>query len=111
MGYPWMMFTQYQGRELIDNTNHAWTSLNGINGRIFYNKTDPYKSIFIPGAGRFANTMNDSVSSYGYYWSSTRDTTTQYGVHIQFTSDFNTMTYSKRYVGYSIRSVASKRPW
>ena len=51
-----MMFTSDQGQELINYTNNAWTTINNINCRIFYNKTDPYKSIFIPISGYWFNT-------------------------------------------------------
>ena len=67
MGSSWKMPTYNQVRELIQWTVSNWTTLNGVNGAKFANKTDPTKYIFIPAAGFFAGTELTASSSYCYY--------------------------------------------
>ena len=53
MGEPWMTPTYDQGLEMIDNTDSEWTTINGVNGYKFFNKTDFSKYIFLPAAGKW----------------------------------------------------------
>ena len=64
------MPTQTQFQELIDETNSEWTTIDGVTGRKFTNKTDSSKYIFIPAAGYFNNGSRRSKGSSGYVWSS-----------------------------------------
>ena len=72
MGYPWKMFTKDQGQELIDNTTSEWTTINGVNGRKFINKSDSNKYIFLPAGGVWSNTSNSDAGSHGAYWPASR---------------------------------------
>ena len=70
MGGDWHIPTPEQIKELLNNTDNHWITLDGTNGYIFKSKKDKNKSIFIPAAG-FA--MGGSVyvcESNGYIWSS-----------------------------------------
>ena len=70
MGSRWKMFTQAQGQELIDGTNSAWVTLNGVNGRMFISKKDS-KYIFLPAGGHWYNTGSYNVESEGHFWTTT----------------------------------------
>ena len=66
-----MMFTYVQGQELINNTIHEWTTINGVNGYMFTSKTNTSKYIFLPAGGLWYDTVHNVVGLYGYYWSAT----------------------------------------
>ena len=51
MGGDWRMPTKTEFRELIDNTDSEWVTINGINGRRFTSRIDTSKYIFIPASG------------------------------------------------------------
>ena len=51
MGGGWHMPSPTQIQELLDNTTTAWTTQDGVNGRLFTSTKDNSKSIFIPAAG------------------------------------------------------------
>ena len=64
------MPTLTQVKELINGTNSEWTTIDGVAGRKFTNKTDSSKYIFIPAAGYFCNGSRSRKGSYGRVWSS-----------------------------------------
>src|SRR5574344_1810477 len=92
------MFTKTQGQELIDNTTSEWTTINGVNGRKFINKSDSNKYIFLPAGG----TRNESTTTFpnpgkvrrdGNYWDSTlyldqTTTTDDFGGFLYLQSNF-----------------------
>lgn len=43
--------TRVDMKELIDNTNNSWASINGVMGRKFISKKDSSKYIFITASG------------------------------------------------------------
>ena len=107
MGGDWHMPTDNQIQELIDNTTSAWTTQDGVNGRLFTSKTDTSKSIFIPAAG-FA--WDGSVYSRGYdgsVWSSMLSTyDVGYGQNLYFSSgDVGLSNDGYRSNGFSVRGV------
>ena len=60
-------FSQIQ--ELINSCTSVWTTLNGVNGRLF---TGPNGGqVFLPAAGGRWNGEFNYVGSYGEYWSGT----------------------------------------
>ena len=100
-----MMFTKTQGQELIDNTTNIWTSLNGVNGRKFTNKTDTSKYIFLPAGGYFAYTNKSNAGSNCDYWS-TAYYSSIWAYCIGATKDSLRMVYgAARDVGRLIRPV------
>ena len=118
IGYPWVMPTKNQCKELLDNTNHIWTSINGVTGRKFRHKTDYSKYIFFPAGGWWYNTTFDNAGafsernySYGFYRSATLYSS-QNSYHLFFGwDDFyieNRIvwgSYATSVCGFSIRSV------
>ena len=68
------MPTQTQVQELISGTNSEWTTIDGVAGRKFTNKSDSSKYIFIPAAGFFLNGSHGDEGSRGYVWSSSLST-------------------------------------
>lgn len=71
LGGSWRMPTQEEFIELRDNTNVTWTTINGVAGYTFANKTDASKYIFMPAAGYYG--WSSSIKNWnrlGYYWSS-----------------------------------------
>ena len=106
MGGSWHMPTPDQIQELIDNTTSAWTTQDGVNGRLFTSKNDPSKSIFIPAAG-YASDGSLFSSGYGAdVWSSMLYTyVVSYGQYFGFYSSNVGLDYYYRYYGFSIRGV------
>ena len=70
-GSDWRMPTNAEIGELLDNTTHEWTTVNGIDGRKFTSKTNG-NSIFLPAAGhRWRDSFSiDSWGGHGGYWPS-----------------------------------------
>ena len=71
-GGSWVMPNFYQNKELLENCNNEWTTVNGVNGRKFTSKTNG-GSIFLPAAGYRDHSGLRGAGSYGSYWSSNRD--------------------------------------
>ena len=69
MGSPWKMPTSDQVKELINNTNHTWTTVNLWNGRKFTSKTDSTKFIFFPAPGILDRNGILDNNKTGCYWS------------------------------------------
>jgi uncharacterized protein (TIGR02145 family) len=96
-------------KKLLDETNvsNEWTTVNGVKGRKFTDKTTG-SSIFLPAVGyRSNNGEFGSAGTSGGYWSSTADDSS-YG---SFSLNFGILgancgnDYS-RYNGFSVRPVA-----
>jgi hypothetical protein len=51
MGGDWRMPTSNEFKELYENTDSEWTSINGVNGRKFMKKSDHSVYVFFPAAG------------------------------------------------------------
>ena len=79
MGGSWHMPSPDQIRELIDNTTSEWTSLDGVNGRLFTSKKDGSESIFIPAAGFAWDGSVRGSGGRGDFWSSMLYTVDVYG--------------------------------
>lgn len=103
-GSDWRIPTYDEWLELYQNTTMIWTTLNGINGRLFTASNG--NSLFLPAAGYFGSGNLYLAGSYGDYWSSS--------VHTDYPSvawsiDFDVadcdMGYSSRYYGHSLRAV------
>ena len=107
MGGDWHMPTPTQIQELIDKTTSAWTTQNGVNGRLFTSKKDASKSIFIPAAGSAWNGSINNSGSSGYVWSSMFDMyIVSCGRHLYFISnDIYLASDRFRYEGVSVRGV------
>lgn len=112
LGGSWRMPTQEEFLELRDNTNVTWTTINGVAGYTFANKTDASKYIFMPAAGYYG--WSSSIKNWnrlGYYWSSSLPNypdsiSGAYGFFFD-SSGVNGMGpgYGNRNCGYPVRGV------
>lgn len=105
-GGKWRMPTKSEFEELINNCKVVWTTVNGVNGRLFTSEKPGYegKSIFLPAAGIGVGSLLSSDGSDGYYWSSTvYDDNRAYSLDID--SDDVDTHFSSRFFGCSIRPV------
>ena len=105
LGSPWRMPTKEDFKELDDNTDREWTTINGVNGWKFMKKTDHSVYVFFPTAGFGRGTSINSVGSVGYYWSSawySADNAYRMGF---YSSSVNPQNYDYRYYGCSVRAV------
>lgn len=71
MGEGWHMPTKAQFEELFDETNKKFTSINGVRGVKFTNKTDATKYIFIPASGFIENGETKTAGEQSFCWTST----------------------------------------
>ena len=107
LGGSLRMPTKADFEELYRNTNVTWTTINGVAGRKFANKTDASKYIFIPAVGDYSGSSLGHWDSSGDYWSSTfYDSSDAYLFY--FDSGNQGTGYSNRYYGFSVRGVCSK---
>lgn len=106
MGGKWHMPSPTQIQELIDNTTSAWTTQDGVNGRLFTSKSNPSKSIFIPATGSAWDGSVQFSGGYGGVWSSVlyADVVT-HGQSLGFSSGNVLLDYGLRFYGLSVRGV------
>ena len=95
MGSPWKMPTYKQTQDLINGTNHTWTTINGVNGGKFTSKTDSSKYIFLPAAGYWSYTSFFDAAIRCHYWT-TLLASTGYAHEIRFDKS-NEITSSSAY--------------
>ena len=106
-GGKWRMPTKAEYDELMNTTNctWTWTTQNGVKGYKVTSKKNG-NSIFLPAAGyRYVYGLY-YAGSYGYYWSSSLNTSYSgdaYGVY--FNSDRVGWDSNYRYYGHSVRAV------
>ena len=108
MGAQWNMPTQVQYSELINtnNTIHEWTTINGVNGMKFTNKSDTSKYIFLPAAGVWSESSNGNAGSYGWYWCTEMyQSNTSNAYCLGFFSNKPNLYNNTRYLGLSIRGI------
>lgn len=104
LGTPWRMPTAAEFQELYDNCTSVWTTLNGVNGRLFTSNVNG-NTLFFPAAGYYDGTSLGSRWSSGYYWSSTYYSATDARGLSFGSSGVNPQYYSNRHFGFSIRAV------
>lgn len=104
LGLPWRMPTAAEFQELCDNCTSEWTTLNGVNGRIFTSNVNG-NTLFFPAAGRYDDRILDSRGSFGFYWSSTYFSATN-ARNLNFdNSNVLPLNSRSRRLGFSIRAV------
>ena len=94
------MPTLTQVQELVSGTNSEWTTIDGVAGRKFTNKSDSSKYIFIPAAGYFHDGSPYGKSSDGFVWSSSL-----YKGNESYDFDGVSASGSYRYYAQSVRGV------
>lgn len=105
-GGEWHMPTIEQYRELVEQCEYQWTSVDGMQGGKF---TGPNgSSIFLPAAGHRRGSDLVDRGSIGYYWSSTLHPATSNFVNILYLSNGSAhwSGWTNRYGGGSVRPVA-----
>lgn len=107
LGGDWRMPTEREFNELQKNTNITWTTINGVAGHKFTNKTDASKYIFMPAAGYYDGSSLSDWGSEGRYWSSTFGNMS-YAYRSYFNSGVIDTGYDLRYWGLPVRGVCSK---
>lgn len=106
MGGSWHIPTNEQFYELLNNTTNHWTTLDGVNGRLFTSKKDSSKSIFIPAAGNAWEGSLYSSGGSGLVWSSMLSAgSVLSGQYLLFSSDGAHLCDGSRYNGFSVRGV------
>ena len=101
--------TKEEWEELMDNTTSQWTTLNGVNGRLFTSSNG--NSLFLPAAGLHYYDSLYETGGGGEYWSSSISPNGQslYAWSFDFTSGIQHMYSSSRTHGSSVRAVCSAR--
>lgn len=105
-GTGWHVPTMEQWKELRDNTTHAWTVQNGVNGYLL--TADNGGQLFLPAAGYRKDDTLNSVGVDGIYWSSSLYVGIPDGAYdFGFTASNVFVDLYYRYQGQSIRPVCS----
>ena len=107
-GEPWQLPTFDDILELVDNTTHEWTTLNGVEGCKLTSKTNG-NYIFFPATGCFGPTGTGSQGEYGYYWSlSLYPSDAGCARGFFFTKELARTSGSMRHLGRTVRPVSKK---
>ena len=106
-GGSWRLPTAEEFRELIDNCNWTWTTLNGKAGYKVVSKKNG-NSIFLPAAGaRLGTSLYDS-GNIGRYWSSTPyGDNTDLADDLGFHSGGHYVGWGYRISGHTVRPVST----
>lgn len=105
-GSDWRMPTLDEMKELINECEWEWTSVNGVKGRLV---TGPNgNSIFLPAAGYRSDTSLYDAGSYGEYWSATPDSYSYYAYYLRFNSGNSDWSDYNRLSGRVVRPVSEK---
>jgi uncharacterized protein (TIGR02145 family) len=105
LGTPWRMPTKENFRELYDNTDREWTTINGVNDWKFMKKTDHSVFVFFPAAGNYNGTSLGNRGSSGNYWSSSWISATDARFLFFDSSGVNPQGGGSRRIGFSLRGV------
>ena len=106
MGAEWRMPTTEEQQELYNYCTWIWTTIEGVNG---YKLIGPNGNfLFLPVAGYRYDCELDYAGSLGFYWSSTLNESSPYGVYLLdcIVSGSCGDGYCSRCYGYSVRAVA-----
>ncbi|MBQ1653954.1 MAG: hypothetical protein II060_09210, partial [Bacteroidales bacterium] len=110
MGSFWRMPTHEEMEELYNNCTSTWTSINGVNGRLFTSRING-NSIFMPAAGAYGESGLRDVGSYGTYWpSSLKPDAPTNTWRFLFHSGNCLIDNNSRYEGQSVRAVYRPSP-
>ena len=105
-GGDWRMPTKQELRDLIDNCDWEWTTMNGVNGYVVRGRGNyALASIFFPCAGLGYETLLNSSGSYGFCWASMPNPDFDDSWGIYFGSGGHGTGSYYRYRGHSVRPV------
>jgi len=103
-GADWHTPSEYQLQELYQNTNHVWTTMNGVIGRLFTASNG--NTLFMPAAGYYDEDDLVMEGEYGGYWSSTLYYLSPFNARdLYFNSANSFMGGYRRCYGQSVRAV------
>ncbi len=103
-GEPWQLPTFDDILELVDNTTHEWTTLNGVEGCKLTSKING-NSVFFPATGCLGGN-GISTGEYGYYWSlSLYPSDAGCARGFFFTPELARTSGSMRHIGRTVRPV------
>ena len=108
MGGSWRMPSLEEYEELLNNTTNTWTTVEGVNGRLFTGNNG--NTLFFPAAGYAVKDGMGDLGVAGRYWSSSLDTSevswsnTQ-ALRLYFDSSNCYVNGGARNSGFSIRGV------
>ena len=108
-GGDWRMPTIKEIKELFNNCDVIYVTINGVYGALLTSNKPGYtdRSIFLPAAGIYEYD-NKNVGTSGYYWSSNLDDTdSSWAQYISFSRSASLGTY-RRTLGQSVRPVCPK---
>jgi len=106
-GGSWKMPTGAQFQELLNTEycTNVWTTVNGINGRLFTSVSNG-NTLFIPAAGWASHGSVSVVGSYCSVWSSSLDSSNvTYGQCLFFNKNSVSASSNHRFSGYPVRGV------
>lgn len=106
LGAPWRMPTAAEFQELYDNCTNVWTTLNGVNGRLFTSNVNG-NTLFFPAAGGYIGPTNNYRGLGGDYWSSTYNSATKAFILNFNDSGINPLLVKTRRQGFSVRPIIS----
>jgi hypothetical protein len=110
-GGSWRIPTKDDLQALSAATTNAWTSITvdnvTVSGRLFTDKTDSTKTLFFPACGSCSYGGVMDVGSYGYYWSSSFDSSNALNAYDLFFAGGGVYWQhsTSRYSGYPVRGV------
>lgn len=110
-GDNWRMPSQTELLGLLDNCTVEWTTVNGVNGRLFTGKgVYACNSVFFPAVGHWENNGITGYGDKGFYWSSTR-LYRMSSHYLYFESDKleNSAAYVTN-INYSVRAIYDPKP-
>lgn len=107
-GSGWRMPNKTQMEELKTNCIVTWMTQNGVNGCLFIGPNG--NSIFLPAAGYRRDSSLYDAGSYGYFWSSSLDSSAHpFAWDLYFDSGNCSMGNGSRYDGQSVRAVCQSQ--
>ena len=106
MSRNWRMPTFDEFNALLSATTKRWTTVNGVKGMLFIDKTDRSKKLFFPAVGNCYDGSVINVGSYCLYWSSSLDTSYVInGWYLFLNGSDCYMSYANRLCGFPVRGV------
>lgn len=104
LGSPWRMPTIAEFQELFDNCASVWTTMNGVDGRLFTSNING-RTLFLPAAGLYDGTLLNYRGMGGFYWSSSFNNASNARCLYLDNSTVNPHSSNYRRWGFSVRAV------